>query len=299
MQMSHSGVLPAVITPLKNGEIFDPPAFRALLGRVYGAGVHGIYVCGQTGEGLQLPVAIRKQVAEVALDASPEGRSVMIHVGAHRTVDAVELARHASAAGAHAVSALPPLGAYSFREIKEYYQGIAGASSVPLYVYYFPELSPSIATLEQILELCAIPNVAGLKFTDFDLYKLSIIRREGFTIFNGRDEVFAAGMLMGASGGIGSFYNLVPEWFVQIYDFCRQGRYSDAHTVQDRVNDLIRLTLRFPMLAAVKRMMAWSGINCGQVSAPRRELTAEEEQALHDALMKSGFAPEQFRAAVS
>lgn len=284
------GVLPALVTPLKNGDIFNPAAFRALLARVYAAGVHGIYVCGQTGEGLQIPVAVRKQVAEVAVDASPEGKLVMIHVGAHRTLDAIELARHAYTAGAHAISALPPFGAYPFAEVKEYYQSIARASDLPLYVYYFPEISPAIATLERILELCDIPNVAGLKFTDFDLYRLSLIRRAGYTIFNGRDEVFAAGMLMGASGGIGSFYNVVPELFVQIYDLANAGRFTEARAVQDRVNDLIRLVLRFPALAALKQMLKWSGIDCGEVAAPRRSLTAEECEALRAELFQAGFA---------
>jgi N-acetylneuraminate lyase len=294
MKPTPAGILPAVVTPLQQGDVFDPSAFRKLLARVYAAGVHGIYACGQTGEGLLLPVAVRKQVAEVAVDASPDDRCVIIHVGAARTLDAVELARHASMAGAHAVSALPPAGAYTFREVKEYYEAIANASTVPLYVYYFPEISPAIATLDQILELCAISNVAGLKFTDFDLYRLSLIRRAGYTIFNGRDEVFAAGMLMGANGGIGTFYNLVPELFVEMYQLSSAGRYKEAGAIQDRVNDLIRLTLRFPALAAVKRMLAWSGIDCGQAAAPRRELTPDEEQALRRALAEAAFSPEQF-----
>ena len=296
MKPKAEGILPAVVTALQDGDAFNPAAFRQLLTRVYAAGVHGIYVCGQTGEGLLLPVAVRKQVAEVAVDASPEDKCVITHVGAARTLDAVELARHASTAGAHAISALPPAGAYTFREVKEYYQAIAGASSVPLYVYYFPEISAAISSLDHIFELCAIPNVAGLKFTDFDLYRLSLIRRAGLTIFNGRDEVFAAGMLMGASGGIGTFYNLVPEAFVEMYELSIAGRHKEARAIQDRVNDLIRLTLRFPALAAVKRMLAWSGIDCGRAAAPRRELTADEEQGLRQALMEAGFAPDQFGA---
>lgn len=169
---------------------------------------------------------------------------------------------------------------YSFAEVRTYYETLAAASSVPLLVYYFPEFSGAIRSAEQVLELCAIPNIAGLKFTDFDLYRMSVIQRAGYTIFNGRDEVLAAGLLMGAHGGIGSFYNLVPELFVAVYEHTQAGRWAEARHVQDRINDLIRLVLRFPALGAIKRMLTWSGIDCGVPVPPRRPLTTAEESDL-------------------
>jgi len=188
-----------------------PAAYEALLESVYSAGVDGIYVCGQTGEGLLQSVDQRKRVAEVSLKCSPAGKQVIVHVGAYRTADAVELARHAGRIGVTAVSALPPIGAYSFAEIRRYYEAIAAAADLPLLVYYFPEVSPAIKTAEQILELCSIPNVVGLKFTDFDLYRMRILKQSGKVLFSGRDEVLAAGLMMGADGGIGTFYNVLPE----------------------------------------------------------------------------------------
>ena len=65
------GILPALVTPMdENGE-FAPEVFERLLKHVYEAGSHGVYVCGQTGEGLLQSVAIRQQVAEVAVRCSP------------------------------------------------------------------------------------------------------------------------------------------------------------------------------------------------------------------------------------
>ena len=234
MTSSLNGVLPALVTPLTGDERFAAEPMERLLERVYSAGVHGVYLCGQTGEGLLLPLAARKQAAEVAVRNSPARKTVVVHVGGARTADAVDLARHAARIGVHAVSSLPPAGSYSFAEVKAYYEAIAAASGLPVLVYYFPEFSASITSLNQIFELCSIPNVVGLKFTDFDLYCMSLISRAGHTIFNGRDEVFAAGLLMGASGGIGSFYNLVPELFVEVWNHARAGRCYEARQVQDK-----------------------------------------------------------------
>ena len=91
-----SGILPAVVTPVDQEGRFQAAPFASLLARVYVAGVDGIYVCGQTGEGLQQSAAQRKKVAEVAVANSPASKQVIVHVGAMSTGEAVELAQHAS-----------------------------------------------------------------------------------------------------------------------------------------------------------------------------------------------------------
>jgi N-acetylneuraminate lyase len=294
MSTALRGIMPALVTPLDEDEQFVSRPMEQLLERVYAAGSDGVYVGGQTGEGLLLSAEQRMAATEVAVRNSPRGKQVVVHVGAWRTAEAVALARHAAGSGAHAVSSLPPSSAYSFEEVRAYYQAIAAASDLPVLVYYFPEFSRAVSTLDQILELCSIPNVVGLKFTDFDFYRLSLISRSGHVIFNGRDEAFAAGVLMGASGGIGSFYNLIPELFVEVWNAARTADYPKARAVQDRINDLITTVLRFPMLPAIKTLLAWSGVPCGPSMAPRRRLTKQEEQQLRAAVVESGFQPEGF-----
>jgi N-acetylneuraminate lyase len=155
------GIIAAAVTPLDDAERFAPARFESLLERLYAAGVHGVYVCGQTGEGMMQSVEQRQRVAEASVLWSPPGKQVIVHVGAYRTADAIELARHASRIGATAVSALAPFGFYTFAEIRAYYEANAVASDVPLLVYYFPESVAAIRTTEQILELCEIRNVVG------------------------------------------------------------------------------------------------------------------------------------------
>jgi N-acetylneuraminate lyase len=289
------GIFPAIVTPVDEGGALNVRSFERLLARLYEAGCHGMYVCGQTGEGLQLGLDVREQAIEVAVANTPQGRSVVAHVGAANTADAIRLARHAARTGVDAISSLPPGSVDSFAEVRSYYQALAAASSVPVLVYYFPAYSAIIRTAEEVFELCSVPGVVGLKFTDFDLCRLSLIQRAGHTIFNGRDEVLAAGLLMGAHGGIGSFYNLAPELFVEVYEHAGAGRWTEARAAQDRINDLIRTVLAFPMLAAIKRLLTWSGIDCGYPVLPRRALHAEDETLLRNAVSAAGFPAEGLR----
>jgi N-acetylneuraminate lyase len=278
------GILPAIVTPTDEQNRFRPEAFAKLVERVYEAGVHGLYVCGQTGEGMQQAVEQRKAVAEAAVRLSPRGKSVIVHVGAQSTADAIELARHASRIGAHSISSLPPAVSYSFEEIREYYRALAVASDLPLLIYYFPSLAPAIRTTDQVLELCELPNVAGLKFTDSDFFRLWAIRKRGFVVFNGSDEMLVAGLIMGANGGIGSIYNLVPEQFVALYEHTVVGRWEEARRVQYHINELIEVILRYPVNAAVKAIVGWSGIDCGRPIAPRRSLAEREMTELQTAV---------------
>ncbi len=288
------GILPALITPIDEDGKFNPGPCEKLLDRLYHAGVDGVYICGTTGEGLLQTVAQRQRVAETVIAASPRDRKVIVHVGASSLDDAIELGRHAARLGASAISSLPPAGPFSFDDIARWYRILAEACDLPLLIYFMPASGSPFTSIPQMLELCATPNIIGLKYTDHDLYKMSEVRRSGAVIFNGYDEVLVAGLLMGACGGIGSFYNLVPELFVALYRAATAGQWEAARQIQSRINELISLTLKFPLFPAMKTMLTWSGIDGGTVLAPRRPLTEAEADRLAAALATSSFAEAPF-----
>lgn len=288
---TFGGILPAAVTPFDADGRFCPEVFEKLLARLYRAGADGVYVCGTTGEGMLQSAPQRRSIAAAAVALSPPGAQVIVHVGAPSTSEAVELARHAGHVGAAAVSSLPPAGGYSFPEIRGYYARIAEAAEIPLFVYYFPAVAAAVLELDQILELCALPGVAGIKLTDFDLYRLWALKQEGVTVFNGRDEVLAAGLLMGADGGIGTFYNLLPEAFCRLYALARSGDWASARAEQDRANELVRVLSSFPLFPAVKQILDWSGLPCGTCLGPRRPLSAQERQRLRERIDTAGLSP--------
>ncbi len=284
------GILPAAVTPLDEAGRFVPAALEQLLARLYGAGVHGVYLCGSTGEGMLQSREQRQAIVQTAMACTPRDRTVIVHVGAASLHEALALSSHAARAGAHAISSLPPTSAqFSFADLRRYYEALAGGSDLPLVVYYFPDVAPAIGTAEQLEMLCDLPNVIGVKFTDFDLFRMANLMRPGRVLFNGRDEVLAAGLLMGAGGGIGTFYNLLPELFVEIYEAATAGRWDDARAAQRRVNTVIRIALQFPLFPAVKQMLAWSGLDCGVCLPPRAGLDASQQDRLRDALTAAGF----------
>lgn len=283
MNKQLHGILPALVTPLKEDGALNEDALEGLLARVYANGCHGVYLCGSTGEGLMLEAATRKRIVERVTRLSPAGKQIIVHVGAWSVSESYELARHAEQQGAAAISCLRPHGA-SFDELLALYAGLAQATKLPFLAYYFPAYTGGPLNVGQLERICALDGVAGLKYTDYDLYTLSLLSRQGKLVFHGRDEMLSAGLLMGACGGIGSIYNIVPRWFVDLWEHCQAGRWTEARAVQDRINDLIRVLVELPFMPALKRTLAWQGVNCGAALAPRQPLTAEQENTLITAL---------------
>lgn len=291
--LSHplAGILPATLTPFDADGRFARAPFEQLVARVFDAGVHGLYVCGTTGEGLLMSVAERQAVVEAAVAAAPRHGKVVVHVGAGAFDDVRALTRHAAQAGAAAISSLPPAGpGFGFAETLRFYSDLTSVADLPLIVYYFPQVYPGISTRAQIEELCALPGVAGVKFTDFDLATLAATATvSDRVVYNGRDEVLAAGLLMGAHGAIGSFYNIVPELALAIASHAATGQWTEARAAQDVLNRLITTVLAFPLFPALKQILTWMGEPFGDCLSPRPPLDAMQREALRTALVEAGF----------
>ena len=89
------------------GEI-DCGPIAAIVERLVGQGVEGLYVCGSTGEGPSMTTDERKRVAAAYLEAVAGRIPVVVQVGHNAVADAKELARHAEAIGADAMIGHPP-----------------------------------------------------------------------------------------------------------------------------------------------------------------------------------------------
>ena len=285
-----NGVYPAAVSPKDDAGRFCSRRFEALAARLYGANCHGLYMGGNTGEGYLLSTDERKEATEAAVDVSREKGKVIVHVGAPSESEAVDLAKHAADVGADAISSLPPyVQGYDFEEVYAHYTRLAYASGLPLFVYYIPVVTHREFSLSEMDRLLGIEGVAGLKFTNHNLYLMEGIIDGGRDphVFNGHDEVFLAGMVMGAQAGIGTFYNLLPGHFVGIYEAMAKGDYAEGLRLQRDVNRLIRATQTVRMNGAIHSLLRWQGVECGDPIRPARPLESEEAGRLKAELSRA------------
>jgi N-acetylneuraminate lyase len=283
------GVYPALLTAFDESGKLDFNAYRRFIGHLYDKGVHGVYVGGVCGEGLLLSLEEREAAAKIAIDASRSRGRAIIHVGCATTTDAVRLARHAAKNGAAAVGCLAPYaGQFGIDSLILHFRAVADAAQpLPALLYYFPKMAPSLATYDMVERLLEIPNVIGMKFTASDTSEFATAMFEcgqTRTLLSGIDDMFAAALMMGASGAIGSFVNVVPDWFVDIYELAREQRWEEARQVQSRLVRLIRIVEQYPFISALKHLAASQGFSCGEARLPHQPLSRAQKTELREAL---------------
>lgn len=268
------------------GEV-SPSAAKKLTRFLLDKGVNGLYVGGSTGEGLIQSVEERKRMLEAVLEEARGKAVVIAHIGAVNTRDSVELARHAEQAGADALSSVAPFYyRVSDKAVKQHWNAMIDSTELPFIIYHIPSttgfsLSPSL-----LQEMKQNPKVIGVKITTSSTYELQqfkAIGGERFVVFNGPDEQFLAGRIMGANAGIGGTYGVMPELFVTLERHIRAGRLEEAQALQIEINDIITRLLELPVYGALKELIKRRGIDCGAVRAPLENVTGEHEQQL-DAL---------------
>jgi len=281
------GMYPALVSPRDSAGEFSTSAFEKLIGHIYDKGSHGVYVAGNTGEGYLMTVVERKLATEVAVKASKGQGRVVVHVGAPSEREAVELAKHAAEVGADGISSLPPyVQGYKFDDVLAYYSALSSAANLPVFVYYIPVVTHQEYSLDQINQMLSLDGVVGIKFTNFNLFLLERMLNGPHKphIFNGHDEVALSGIAVGAQGGIGTFYNIMPAEFVGIYEAVNKRDLDTAQVLQGQVNELIRICQPYGGHGSVRSILRWQGIDCGDPVKPTRPLTDAEEKALREEL---------------
>jgi N-acetylneuraminate lyase len=126
--MKFEGIMPALVTPLKEDETINVPVLRSLIEYLLERDADGFYVGGATGEGLALKTEERMVLAEEAIRAVHGRKPCIVQVAAADFKDAIALAKHAEACGANAISATPPLFfRYDEDDVYNYYKALAEA----------------------------------------------------------------------------------------------------------------------------------------------------------------------------
>ena len=94
---------------------------------------------------------------------------------------------------------------------------------------------------------------------------------------------------MGADGGIGATYNVMPKLFTQIYTNFKAGNLAAAQQAQFKANRLIALLIRFGVVCGIKEILDMLGYDCGYQVYPQKRFTDDERQAFRAALKEINF----------
>lgn len=274
MNKEYHGIYAALVTPYTDHGKVNCNELQKLVRYLIGQGIDGFYVGGSTAEAFLLSIEERKSILEAVVEANVGEKKVICHVGAISTDDAIDLAYHAQRTGANAVSAISPFYyKFSENEIIMHYQDIMASMDLPMFVYNFPNFSGFSLTEEVLGQLEKNRNLIGVKFTSSDMFLLERIKTKhsNLVVLNGFDEMLAAGLIMGADGGIGSTYNCMAPMMHKIYSSFCSGDIAATQRYQVQANHVIKAISKFGVFASVKAILEMDGFTfngCRRPFAP-------------------------------
>lgn len=280
-KLNFRGIYTALLTPMdEQGEI-DFESLGALVEHQLRFGVQGFYVGGSTGEAFLLTARERKELLEAVINHTAGRAEVIAHTGGIGTRESVELARHAEAAGADAVSAVVPFYYKAgIGEIRGHYRAIMSAVALPILVYHFPGATGVSLTMDFYESMAKDSQCLGVKFTSMNLFEMQQIRARcgpDFRVMNGHDEVYAAGALTGADGAIGSTFNMMPSLFADMYAKAEAGRWGELPALQAQANEVIAHMLQFEVIPYEKCVLHLQGVlRTPTVRSPLKRFSEEE-----------------------
>jgi len=297
------GIIPAFYACYDDKGAVSPERTRQLARYFIEKGVKGLYVGGSSGECIYQTVSERKLVLENVM-AEAKGRvTVIAHVACNSTEDSRELARHAESLGVDAIASIPPIYFHlPNHAIAQYWNDIsAAAPNTDFIIYNIPQLAGTALSPELLRMMLKNPRVIGVKNSSMPVQDIEIFKDIGceggrdFVVFNGPDEQLISGLVIGADGGIGGTYGVMPELFLKIFELFKEGRLREAKAIQYDVDRIITAlcSCRGSMYAVIKEVIfRREGIKIGGVKPPFPNLFPEDSEQVDVcvSLIKSAIA---------
>jgi len=290
MARELKGIIPPLTTPFtKDGAVYED-GLRRLVEFQIEKGSHGLFICGTYGSGPLMTVAERKRVHEIVVSQARGRITVVTHVGAATTGEAVELARHAAASGADYVASISPFYySYDERSVVEYFRALVQAVNVPVYVYNNPK-AVNVTITPRLLRRLSDVGVAGIKdsgfnYIDFTHLVLALQDRPEFRFIVGTEAIAMPAFMVGAKGCVAGLANAFPEIMLQMWNLYEAGKHEEAFQLQLRVNRA-RQILHIPSSTNAACYVALNarGVDVGY---PRLPVLPVEEKAAEE--MLAGF----------
>ena len=287
----YKGIIPAFYACYDGEGNISPERVRALTEYFIRKGVKGIYVNGSSGECIYQSVEDRKVVLENVMEAAAGKLTVIAHVACNNTKDSRELAAHAQKLGVDAIACIPPiyfhLPEYA---IAEYWNDISDAApDTDFIIYNIPQLAGIALTQSLFAKMRENPRVIGVKNSSMPVQDIQMFKQAGgedYIIFNGPDEQFISGRVIGAEGGIGGTYGVMPELFLKMNELVGAGDLKKACEVQYQANEVIykMCAAHGNMYAVIKEILRINeGLDIGGVRRPLTDLIKEDMPIVEEA----------------
>ena len=286
------GVIPAMPTPFLDGKI-DLESAQRLLEFLRAGKVHGVVICGSTGEGATVSDDEFGALLKLARGVVGREMPIIAGTGTNSTASTVARCKAAAGWGADALLVVTPYYNKPPQEgLFQHYKTVAAATDLPVILYNVPGRTACNLLPETVLRLAAVKNIVAIKEASGSLEQaMEIIAGCGdwFTVLTGEDGIFLPSLAIGCDGIISVMGNAAPGAMVELYEAWKRGDAARARTLAYELRELAKLlfieTNPIPLKAALQSMKIFRSAEC---RAPLCDMSGKNREKLEVCLAQLG-----------
>ena len=236
-----TGYIPDLPTPLDDADRIDLPALERLCERQVAAGASALLVCETAGEASTLSIAERDTIIRATVEIARGRARIIAGAGSNSTNRAIELTRHAKAAGADAVlSVVPYYNKPMQNGLYAHFRTIADAAGLPI-LHDIPARTARELADDTLFRLAESNQFIGIRDGSRDLtrpMRLRGVLPHSFRLLSGHDPIALAYIAAGGDGSVSMISNVAPDLCQTIFSNLKQGRLQTARYLQRRLMPL-------------------------------------------------------------
>ena len=236
------GSIVALVTPMNNHGEVDFENLKQLVEYHVQAGTDAIVSVGTTGESATLSIQENVKVILKTVEFAAGRIPIIAGTGANATSEAVTMTKLLNNSGiVGCLSVVPYYNKPTQEGMYQHFKAIAECTDIPQILYNVPGRTGSDLLPETVGRLSAIPNIIGIKEATGDISRVQKIKQlagKDFFVFSGDDASCLEAMKLGAEGVISVTSNVAPKAMAKMCRLARQGHFSEAETINQRLMPL-------------------------------------------------------------
>lgn len=291
MRSDWHGVIPALMTEMKEDGALDLPATQRHIERCLDAGCEGFVMLGTLGENSSLSLDEKESVVRAAVEAANGRVPILSGVAEYTTALAIETARRLGKAGAAGIMALPTMVyEQDQREGVHHFRTLARAIDLPIMIYNNRPAYKLDLTPDSFAELASERNIVAVKESSHDSRRMTdMVNRLGdrFRLFCGVDDLMLENVLFGASGWVSGLANSFPAEAVRMFRLAEAGKTEEALSIYRWFMPLLHLDVAVKLVQYIKLTNQMTGMGSEWVRAPRLPLVGDERARIEALVRKA------------
>lgn len=288
------GIVPPMVTPFDANGSPDEAALRADVRYLIDvARVHGLAVCGSTGEGHTLSTDETRRLTAWAVEEARGRVPIITGIITNSTQGAIERGKAVADLGIAALQVTPVH--YLFRPdddaMLHHFAAIADGTGVPVMIYNvvpWSYLSPQLLTRI----ITEVDGVIGVKQSAGDMKLLAdllILLGDGGRIMSAVDALLYPSFALGAHGAIAAILTAAPMLCVQLWEAIQMGDHKTARTLHETLLPIWNAIMADNLPANVKHAMQLQGRPAGEPRLPMPPTSPAQQPVIRAALTAAGL----------